>query len=128
MNGTPSQPKPKDPGRLYCALGDMSGYVPTLRGWTVLVLPVVSAFLLLAAFPARFIESGVGTWIAEPVAPSTWAFGAVLILLCVGGCVETFRRGSRVDKVVLVLGAAMTLWLVQEFLSFMLLRVRHPGI
>ena len=102
--------------------------MPTLRGWAAVVLPVVSGLLLLATFPARFIESGVGTWIAEPVAPSAWALGGLLILLCVGGCVEALRRGSRADRVALVLGAATTFWLAREFFSFMLLRVRHPGI
>ncbi len=102
--------------------------MPTLRGWATVLLPVVSGLLLLATLPARFIESGVGTWIAEPVAPSAWAFDGLLILLCVGGCIEAFRRGSRADKAAFVLGAAMTFWLAREFFSFMLLRVRHPGI
>ncbi len=106
----------------------MSRYLPTLRGWAALAFPVLSAFLLLAAFPARFIESGVGTWIAEPVATSTWVLGGLLIALCIGGCMEAWRRGSRADKVVLLLAAAMTFWLAREFFSFMILRVRHPGI
>ena len=106
----------------------MSRYLPTLRGWVALTLPIISGLTLAFVFPARFIESGVGTWIAEPVSPSAWVLAGLLILLCVGSCVETFRRGSLPDKVVLLLAALFTLGLAWQVFEFMTLRVRHPAI
>jgi hypothetical protein len=99
-----------------------------MRGWAALVLPLVGGFLLLATFPARFIESGVGTWIQEPVARPTWILSGAFIILCVGACIEALRRGSRTDKIILFLGALLTFWLIREFFEFMLLRVRPSTI
>ncbi len=45
-------------------------------------------------------------------------------LLCVGACVEAFRRGSRADAIVLLLAALLTFWLMREFFEFIFLRVR----
>ena len=64
----------------------MSHYFPTVRGWAALLLPLVGGIAFLAMLPVRFIESGVGTWVMEPVRPSVWVFGGVLILLCVAVC------------------------------------------
>jgi len=106
----------------------MSRYLPTLRGWAALVLPLVGNFLLLAIFPARFIESGVGVSIADPVAPSAWILGGVLILLCVAVCVEALRRGSHADRIVACLAALLTLGLICAFFGFMFMRVRPSPI
>ena len=76
--------------------------------------------MFLAMLPSRFIESGVGTWIAEPIAPSVWIFGGVFVVLCVAACVE----GSRGDRIVLCIGALLTFWFIREFFVLMLLRVR----
>jgi len=84
--------------------------------------------VLLATFPARLIESGVGTWIQEPVAPSVWILSGAFILICVGACIEAFRRGSRTDKIVLCLAALLTFGLIYQFFEFMLLRVRPTPI
>ena len=84
--------------------------------------------MLLATFPARLVESGVGTWIQEPVAPSAWILSGAFILLCLGACVEAFRRGSRIDRIVLCLAVFLTLSLIYQFLEFMLLRVRPTPI
>jgi hypothetical protein len=106
----------------------MSRYLPRFRGWAALALPIISALVLAFVFPARFIESGVGTWIAEPVTPSAWVLAALLMLLCVGSCVEAFRRGSLPDKIVVFLAAIFTLGLGWQVLEFITLRVRHPAL
>ena len=103
-------------------------HLPTLRGWAAVALPLVGGFVLFATFPARFIESGVGTWIQEPVARSTWILSGAFVILCVGSCIEALRRGSRTDKIILCLGALLTFWLIREFFEFMLLRVRPSPI
>src|SRR5450759_361077 len=97
----------------------MSRYFPTPRGWVALALPLIADFMLLATFPARFIESGVGTWISEPVAPSASILSGVLILLCVAACVEAFRRGTRADRIVMCVAALLTLGLIWVFFAFM---------
>ena len=84
--------------------------------------------MLLATFPARLIESGVGTWIQEPVPPSAWLLSTAFIVLCVGACIEALRRGSRIDRIVLCLAALLTFSLIYEFFEFMLLKVRPPPI
>lgn len=106
----------------------MTRYLPTLRGWLALLLPVVAGFVLLATFPARFIESGVGTWIQEPVAPLAWVLSGVFIVSCVGACLEAFRRGSRIDRTVLILAVLLTFSLIYQFFAFMILKVRPTPI
>lgn len=105
----------------------MCRYLPTLRGWVALALPIISGLVLAAIFPARGIESGVGTWIDKPVAPLAWVLGGLLILLCLGFCVEAFRRGNLPDKIILLLAALFTLGLIWQFFEFMTLRVKHPA-
>ncbi len=83
---------------------------------------------MLATFPARLIESGVGTWIQEPVARSAWVLSGAFIVCCVGACIEAFRRGSRVDRFVGCVAALLTFSLIYEFLEFMLLKVRPTPI
>lgn len=102
----------------------MSRFLPTLRGWAALVLPIIGDVVLWVAFPVRLIESGVGRWVQEPVAPSSWVLSGAWIVLCVGACVEAFRRGSWTDTIVLFLGVLLTFWLMREYCEFMVLRVR----
>ena len=106
----------------------MSRYLPTLRGWAALVLPVVGGFILLAIFPMRYIESGVGTWIMEPVRPSAWILGGAFVVLSVAACIEVLRRGSRVDRIVLCFGVLLTFWFTRAFFAFMLYPVRSSPI
>lgn len=84
--------------------------------------------MLLAIFPMRYIESGVGTWIMEPVRPSAWILVGGLVILSVAACIEVIRRGSRVDRIVLCLGALLTFWFVRAFFAFMLYPVRSSPI
>jgi hypothetical protein len=106
----------------------MTRSLPTLRGWVALTLPLLAGLVLLAILPARFIESGVGTWILQPVEPSTWILSALMVFLCVAACLEALRRGSRIDKILLVVAIPLTYWLINEVLSFTLLRVRPTPI
>jgi bacteriorhodopsin len=106
----------------------MSRHLPTLRGWAALLIPLVGGLVYLAMLPMRFVESGVGTFISEPVSRSAWIVGGGLILLCVAACLEAFRRGSRTDRIVLCFAALLTFWLIHEFFAFMLLPVRPSPI
>ena len=106
----------------------MPRYVPTLRGWLALILPLLGGFSFLAMLPARFIQSGWGEFIAAPIAPSVCLFGGALGLVCVAACVEAFRRGSLADRVVCCVGSLVTLWLLQEFFWLMLLPVQRSPL
>jgi hypothetical protein len=104
----------------------MPRYVPSVRGWVSLLLPLVGGFLFLALLPDRFIESGVGEWIGGRVPLIAWVSGGLLILVCVAACVEAFRRGSWADRVVAGIAALLTFWLIGQYLELFLQPVRRP--
>ena len=106
----------------------VKGYLPTVRGWVALLLPVVGGSVLMATFPARLVESGVGTSIQEPVSASAWILSAAFIGLCVSACIPAFRRGSRVDRIVASLAALLVVLLMREVVAFMVLQVRPAAI
>lgn len=87
-----------------------------------MVFPLVGGFLFLTMRPVRIFSSGFGTSLAEPVAPSAWVFGGVLIFLCVATCIEALRRGSRADRILLCVSVFLTFWLMREFFALMVLR------
>src|SRR5438445_1934827 len=100
----------------------MSRYSPTVRGWVALLLPLSGAVLFPALLPARFIESGVGTWLAEPVSPFAWGLGGLLMLTCVAACVEAVRRGSRTDRVFSCIAAVFSYLLIYEYFDLFMFR------
>ena len=102
----------------------MARFFPTMRGWSALLFPLIGGFSFLFMLPVRIHETGVGTSIGEPVARQAWLFGAVLFFISVAAIVETLRRGSRADKLLLCIAVPLTFWLVLEFFSLMLLQVR----
>ena len=57
----------------------MSRYFPTLRGWIAFVLPAFAILYFPLLRPALIVESGRGTFVAEPVTPKVWIIGAFLI-------------------------------------------------
>jgi hypothetical protein len=107
------------------SVGAMTQYFPSLRGW-------VSLFLAACAFscfpylrPAIHIDSGVGTFLAEPVAPLVYITGAFLIFVCLLASVEAFRRGSRPDKVFACGSFLLTIGLMVQLCELFVLPVRH---
>jgi hypothetical protein len=102
----------------------MRRYLPTFRGWIALVLPLVGGSIFVTLLPVRYVESGVGTWIAHPVEPSAWVFGGVTLVICALGCLETFRRGSRADKAAFCVAMLLTLCLLWEFCAVTLMQVK----
>jgi len=106
----------------------MSRYIPSLRGWIAVLLPLVGGAAYLAFLPMRFVQSGFGTFISEPVTLPAWIIGGVLVVLCVAACLEAFRRGSRADRIAASFAAILSLWLIHEYFAFMLLPVRPSPI
>jgi hypothetical protein len=72
--------------------------------------------------PARYVQSGGPTWLFEPVSPSLWVLGGLLLVVCVGSCIEAFWRGSRSDRIVACAAALLILSFVVGFFDLMLLR------
>src|SRR6185369_13145614 len=104
----------------------MPRYMPSVRGWAALLLPLLGGLLFLALIPDRFIESGVGKWIGGHVSIFGLFSGALLILVSVAACIEAFRRGSAADRVVACIAALLTLLLIAQYIELFLLPVRRP--
>src|SRR5260221_3041178 len=101
-------------------------YIPCVRGWFAVLLPLLGGFLFLALIPDRFIESGVGKWIGRRVSLLEWLAGGLLIFVSVAACFEAFRRGSMADRVIACIGTLLTLWLITQFFELFSLPVRRP--
>ena len=99
---------------------------PTLRGWLALLLAVFAVLFFPFLCPVSYVQSGVGTFLSEPVRPVVWVLGAGLILICAPASVEAFRRGTRVDKVFAALAVLLTLGLMVEYFQLWGLPVHPP--
>jgi hypothetical protein len=100
-------------------------YMPTLSGWSAIALPIVSGFLFLIMLPTRYVQSGYGVYIKEPIPYSVWAFGAITAIISLSACIASFRRGNRCDRVAALVGSFVTLWLLKEYLGLNLVPVRQ---
>lgn len=109
---------------LTFALGgeQMTRYLPTVRGWLALCFAVFASCGYPMLVPPRYVQSGGPTWLFEPVSPSLWLLGGLLLVTCVGSCIEAFRRGSRSDKVVACIAGLLTVSFIVGFFDLMLLR------
>jgi hypothetical protein len=54
------------------------------------------------------VASSLGDWQSRSDVIVVRAFGMVLLLICVAGCVEAFRRGSRQDRFVAAFAVLFT--------------------
>ena len=102
----------------------MTQYLPTLRGWIGLLIPIIACVSYATMLPPYFHESGVKTWISSPVPLLTWALGGCGLLTCFGVCIEAFRRGSRADKVAVGIGLLFCVSLLTEYLLPLMVPVR----
>ena len=93
----------------------MIRHFPTLRGWIAFLLAVFAALLFPAICPPSYVQSGVGTFLAEPVRPAAWIVGAVLILVCALASAEAFRRGTFPDRIFAVIAVLLTVALMVEY-------------
>jgi len=91
-------------------------------------LPLGGGFIYLSIIPTRFHQSGYGEFISGRISPFQWLIGGALVFACVAACIETFRRGSRADRVMGCFASLLTLWLISEFFSLVLLPVRPSAI
>jgi hypothetical protein len=57
------------------------------------------------------VASSLGDWQSRSDVIITRIFGVVLLFVCVAGCVEAFRRGSRLDRCVALLAVLFTVGL-----------------
>lgn len=97
-------------------VSSMTRFLPHLRGWVGILAALLASALYPCILPPRY--STLGDWRYRwPVPARARGVGVVLIALCVGACVEAFRRGSRADKVAACLGAYFTFCLVYTFLK-----------
>jgi len=106
----------------------MTRYLPTSRGWAALLTASLGGGIYGFMVPVRYVQSGFGTFLGEPVSPAEWVSGGVLIFLCVAACLEAFRRGSRVDRIVACVAGLLTFLFVREFLSLLFLPVRQAPV
>jgi thiol:disulfide interchange protein len=100
----------------------MTRFLPTIRSWLALALAAFAAIVYPMLLPVRFVASGGPIWLAEPVSPTLWVLGGLLAFLCVGACVEAFRRGSRADRVVACIAALLTISFITGFCDLLLLQ------
>ena len=106
----------------------MSRYFPTLRGWIAFVLPAFAILYFPLLRTALIVESGRGTFVAEPVTPKVWIIGAFLIVVCLLAIAEAFKRGSRADKVVACISVLLTVGLAVQYFQLCVLSVhRSPN-
>jgi hypothetical protein len=101
----------------------MSRYLPTLRGWVVILLALFAGCFYPAILPPIYVESGVQTWVSEPVSPMVEALGFVIVVVCFAASIEAFRRGSRPDKAVACVAILLAIVLLAEVLRFLILPV-----
>ena len=109
----------------------MKLYFPTLRGWIAFLLAAFAILFFPVLRPALLVQSGVGTFLSEPATPAVQVAGAILVIGCLLACVEAFRRGSRVDKVVACIAVLLTIGLttiglIVEVLQLYVLSVHLP--
>jgi hypothetical protein len=93
----------------------MTRYFPTLRGWFAFLLAVFAVLYFPFVCPPLYLQSGVGTFLSEPVRPAAWIVGAIFILICFLASVEAFRRGTRADKVFACIAVLLTIGLMVEY-------------
>jgi hypothetical protein len=106
----------------------MTRYLPTLRGWIAFVLAAFAILYFPVLSPALIVESGVGTFVVEPVTPTVWITGAVLIVVCLLASVEAFRRGSRADKWFAGISVLLTIGLAVWYFALAVLSVQKSPI
>jgi hypothetical protein len=104
----------------------MTRHFPTLRGWVAFLLAAFGILYFPVVRPAIIVESGVGTFIAEPVKPVVWIAGAVLIVVCLLASVEAFRRGTWGDKVLACISALLSIGLIIPNFELFVLSVHRP--
>jgi uncharacterized membrane protein YkvI len=102
----------------------MSSTSPTVRGVASIVVAVGSLLILPALRPALIVESGVGTFAAEPVGIGVWIVGGILLLACVAITLEAFRRGSSSDKICASIAAVLTLILAVQYFGLSSLKTK----
>lgn len=106
----------------------MTRHLPTTRGWLALCFAAFACCGYPLLLPARYVQSGGPTWLFEPVSPSLWVLGWLLMVVCVASCIEAFRRGSRSDRIVACVAVLLTLGFIVGFFELMLLHpVRNQG-
>ena len=101
--------------------------LPTLRGWIAFILAAGGFLCFPSLRPAFLVESGVGSFLAEPVTPLTYFTGGVLIIVAVLGSVEAFRRGSRADKVFAAVSVLLTIGLAAQYFQLFVLSVHRSS-
>jgi len=94
----------------------MTSYFPTLRGWIAFLLAVFAALLFPLICPPLRVQSGVGTFLAEPVGLAALIAGPVFILVCSLASAEAFWRGTRADKIFALVAVLLTIGLLVEYL------------
>jgi hypothetical protein len=93
----------------------MTRYFPTLRGWVAFLLSAFGLWCFPSVRPALLVESGVGTFLTEPVTPMVYFTGAVLILVGLLASIEAFWRGSRADKVFACISVLLIIGLMVQY-------------
>ena len=93
----------------------MTRYFPTLRGCIAFLLAVFALLYFPFVCPALYVQSGVGTFLSEPVRPAAWIVGAVFILVCALASAEAFRRGTFPDRIFAAIAVLLTICLMVEY-------------
>jgi hypothetical protein len=109
----------------------MSSPFPTVRGIASLLVAFGSLLILPVLRPALIVESGVGTFLAEPVGLGVWIVGGILLLACAAITLEAFRRGSSSDKICASVAAVLSLILAVQYFGLSSLKTKkspnHPA-
>src|SRR6266699_2491081 len=103
----------------------MSRYFPTVRGWIAFLIAAFGFLCFPSILPAILVESGVGTFLAEPVTRMVYFTGAVLIIVGLLASVEAFRRGSRADKVFACISVLLTIGLMAQYFQLFVLSIHR---
>ena len=106
----------------------MSGYSPSLKGWIAFALGGFGVVCFPFIRPAILVESGVGTFLAEPVTPLVYFTGGVLIVLGLLAGVDAFRRGSRADRVLACISVLLIAGLAAQYFQLFVLKVHRSSL
>jgi hypothetical protein len=88
-------------------------YLPTWRGPITLFFAVVWSMFVPAAIPR---VATLGDWQCAGSVIVIRILGVLFAVVCVAGCIEAFRRGSRADKLLACAAAWFTYQLIYAVL------------
>jgi hypothetical protein len=90
-------------------------HLPMARAVFVCAMPIAGLVFLQSQISFIHVDPGGRERFAIPMPLYGWIVGAALLLASIILCVITFKRGSRVEKIVGAIGALLTVLLLRSY-------------